>query len=105
MTEPRERELKFRFRCREGFLRAAESARLGLPLRVDHLENHYFDTEDHRLVSSRVMLRLRAGESFVLGLKVGSEPRPGYFDSLELETELSREVATKLLREPPAIYG
>ena len=112
MSEPRERELKFKFRSEEAFLLSRAAAALGKRLRVDFLENHYFDTADGTLVSRRVMLRIRRvghptldlKSHFVLGLKIGGEPRPGFFHSLELEERISTAAAGRVLAAPEEIY-
>ena len=106
MTEPRERELKFRFRDHAEFLSALEGPGLGEFVRVDALENHYFDTADGRLVGNRIMVRIRAAaDRFILGVKIGGEPRPGFFDSVELEETISRETARRIFERPEDIYS
>lgn len=104
MSEPRERELRFRFRSEEAFLKSRACPALGKRLSADILENHYFDTADGTLVRRRMMLRIRRAGHCTLGLKIGAEPRPGLFDSVELEERISPETARRILEAPEAIY-
>lgn len=105
MSEPRERELKYRFPGREEFARAVRDRRLGELSRVDSLENHYFDTAEGFLVGRRVMLRLRRADGrFILGLKIGTEARPGFFDSMELEQTIPPGAARRILAGPSEMY-
>lgn len=71
---------------------------------MDRLENHYLDTADGVLVSQRVLLRIRRADRYILGLKIGAEPRPGFFDSIEIETEIAPEVARRVLAKPGEVY-
>ena len=105
MSPPRERELKLSFESRVDFERALASRELGETHGVVQLTNWYFDTPDGQLRGQRVMLRLRDAGVFVLGMKVGREVHPGYFDSIEIEDEIAASVGREVLASPEAIYS
>lgn len=99
----RESEIKIALDGREAFLRVLHAPEFGSVLGVSTLENHYFDTADRTLRGRRVMLRLRRSSSWVACLKIGAETRPGYFQSLEFETEVAPENALRILEDPTAM--
>lgn len=104
MTSSRERELKFEIVRREDYLELRDGAAWGTRAEPQMQINHYFDTRDDALLRSRTLLRIReAGSRRVLTLKCGVEVRPGFFDSLELESAVSEEELSQALQRPEAM--
>ena len=103
MSEPREQELKLSFASEGDFERALNAVELGERKSADRLTNWYFDTVDGELRQQRIMLRLRSASQFILGIKVGREVSPGYFDSLEIEETIPADVAREILTQPSRI--
>ena len=103
MNHGRERELKYRIGSREDFLSLRDAPDWGERGAVLAQLNYYFDTADLTLARSRAMLRIRTAGDCVLTLKCGVEARPGYFDSLELEAEISEGSIAALLQKPATL--
>ena len=101
---PRELELKIRLGSLRDFRKLLEESTLGETVRVSRLTNDYFDTADKVLRRQRVMLRLRRSTRAVVCLKVGAEARPGYFESLEFETEVGDSAAERILEAPSELF-
>jgi len=100
----REKELKFLIASREDFRRLRDDPAWGTRSEPERQVNHYFDSSDRRLVRARVLLRLREeGIRVVLTLKCGTEVRPGFFDSLEIEEEVDPGVLARALEEPESL--
>ncbi|MEM7233376.1 MAG: CYTH domain-containing protein [Planctomycetota bacterium] len=97
----RERELKYALESYEDYRKLTE-AMAPETGRIQH--NHYFDTKELTLAKARAILRLRVDSGrVILTLKVGQESQEveGYFDSLELEEEVTVE-ALDLARDDGA---
>ncbi len=104
MTGPRERELKLEIQRREDYLELRDGAAWGTRAAPERQINHYFDTPDDALLKSRTLLRIREESSkCLLTLKCGAEVRPGFFDSLELESEVSPAALAEALDRPEAM--
>jgi uncharacterized protein YjbK len=118
MAGDRERELKYRIPSRKDFLNLRDAPEWGSRQVPRRQVNHYFDTRDLALAKAQVLLRVReetrahagvtpgGGEpetAYRLTVKCGEEARRGYFDSLELEAELSEPVFRSALAEPASL--
>ncbi len=104
MKHEREKELKFRIASPEDFRRLRDDPAWGTRSEPERQVNHYFDSSDRRLVRSRILLRLREeGNRVLLTLKCGTEVRPGFFDSLEIEEEVAPGVLSRALETPGSL--
>jgi len=100
----RETEWKLEIVARDDFLWLRDSPELGARTPPSLQKNHYFDTEAEDLARTRILLRVREeGGRFILTLKAGKEVRPGLFDSLEIEEEMTSEEAGRILLRPAAL--
>ena len=94
--EPRERELKYRLQSEADWRRLVECDRIGERLATEWQENRYYDSAECTLLRYGALLRIRrSGERSILTFKQGGESssQPGYFDSVEVEADLTAEVA------------
>jgi uncharacterized protein YjbK len=106
-AEPRELELKYRIDSESDYLSIVDGCP-AVPGREDsRLRNYYFDTHSYLLSRSQGMLRLREGGAVVLCFKKGGEKEgvPGFFDVIEVEGEVSKELLEEALRRPGALLG
>ena len=105
MTHDREAELKFMIRRRRDYLSLRDDPRWGSREPPVRQANHYFDTQDLALARAGVLLRIRETNRCVLTLKCGIQVEPGFFDSLEIESVVPREVLVTALESPPSLLG
>ncbi len=108
MSLPRERELKVFFPDQRAFARALSAPELGEFCRRREFTSTYFDTSDLRLARDRAVVRLRSEvgrAAAVLCVKVGREAAAGFFDSIELESELDAQRAESLRATPSLLYS
>jgi uncharacterized protein YjbK len=118
MAQDRERELKYRIPARADFLHLRDAPEWGARQAPKRQVNHYFDTPDLALARAHVLLRVREESrppanaapedsgrqtAYRLTVKCAEEARPGYFDSLELEAELSEAVFQQALADPASL--
>lgn len=105
MKEPREKELKLDLVRREDYLKLISATILGVPDSTERQVNHYFDSSDFFLAERGAMIRLRLARVLTLTFKHGRETRDGsgYFDCVELETEVPRELLEEALQRPTVL--
>ena len=104
--EPRELELKYRIDSEADYLSIVDGCP-ATPGREDScLRNYYFDTKAYLLSKSQGMLRLRQGRTTVLCFKKGGEREgaPGFFDVIEVEGEVRKELVEEALARPDALF-
>ena len=96
MAEPREQELKLRLASQEEYDALTKDPSFGEMLDTVLQENHYFDSADLEIARGGAIFRVRRFQDsrLVLGFKAGFEDpeRPGFFDSVEVESEISGEI-------------
>jgi uncharacterized protein YjbK len=104
MAEPRERELKLHLEGPSDYEALTDAPELAESLPTLSQENHYFDTTDSRLLRSATMLRLRRidGRRVIFTFKQGREDpdRPGFFDALEIESEVAGSFLADAIETP-----
>ena len=102
-----EQEIKIAIPDRGAFeaIVAAFSADSRQPPRLVEQMNHYFDTADHRLARSLVMLRVRQADRVVVTLKSGTQISDGCFRSRELEGEIAAADVDRVIADPVGLYS
>lgn len=100
--EPRELELKYHLAGAEDYDLLLENCPESPGHSTARQENYYFDSPGYEIAGKGGMLRLRFDGELKLCFKLGGEKpgHPGYFDALEVESELETDFLQRALENP-----